>query len=114
MEPISGDVIRGHLEPLALAALEQGEAHGFELLRRLENAGSGALRLKEGSLYPALYRMEEAGLIKSAWEKTPAGERGPRRRVYRLTGKGKRHLAAARGEWLVFSRVVGIILGTTS
>ena len=114
MEPISGDALRGHLETLALAALEEGEAHGFEILRRLEETGAGALKLKEGSLYPALYRMEEAGLIKSAWESTPAGQRGPRRRVYRLTSKGTRQLAKSRGEWVVFSRVIGTILGTTS
>ena len=52
MEPIRGDVLRGHLETMILSALERGEAHGFEVLRRLEDAGCGALRLKEGSLYP--------------------------------------------------------------
>ena len=63
MEPISGDALRGHLETMALASLEKGEAHGFEILRRLTEAGSGALKLKDGSLYPALYRLEQAGLI---------------------------------------------------
>jgi PadR family transcriptional regulator, regulatory protein PadR len=112
MEPISGDTLRGHLETMALAVLEQGEAHGFEILRRLEQAGSGALRLKEGSLYPALYRLEEAGLIQSAWEK---GNRpGPRRRIYRLTRKGSRRLAAGRQEWRRFVLVMGNILGAVT
>src|SRR5438309_1693463 len=71
MEPISGDALRGHLETMALAALEKGEAHGFEVLRRLTEAGCGALRLREGSLYPALYRMEKAGLVGSTWEENP-------------------------------------------
>jgi PadR family transcriptional regulator, regulatory protein PadR len=112
MEPISGDRLRGHLETMALAVLEPGPAHGFEILRRLEQAGSGALRLKEGSLYPALYRLEEAGLIQSAWEK---GNRpGPRRRIYQLTRKGSRRLAAGRQEWRRFVLVMGNILGAVT
>src|SRR5262245_28572868 len=110
MEPIGGDALRGHLETMALSALERGDAHGFEILRRLEEAGCGALKLKEGSLYPALYRMEEAGLIKSAWEKAPTGP-GPRRRVYRLTRRGKARLAEGRAEWRHFVGIVGGILG---
>ena len=110
MEPISGDALRGHLESMILATLERGEAHGFEVWRRLEEAGRGALRLKEGSLYPALYRLEEAGLVASAWEDGPAG-RGPRRRVYHLTRKGGRRLAEGRAAWQQFIAVVGGILG---
>src|SRR3984893_6330918 len=52
MEAINGDKLRGHLETMVLSLLEQGEAHGLEILRRLEEAGCGLLRLKEGSLYP--------------------------------------------------------------
>ena len=111
MEPISGDSLRGHLETMALAALERGAAHGFEILRRLEEAGCGALRLKEGSLYPALYRLEEAGLIDSAWEDGTGNRRGPRRRVYHLTKKGTRRLAEGRQEWRHFVSVIGGILG---
>jgi PadR family transcriptional regulator PadR len=111
MEPISGDALRGHLETMALASLEQGEAHGFEILRRLTEAGCGALRLKEGSLYPALYRLEKAGLIVSDWEDESAPRRGPRKRVYRLTRRGTGRLAAGRVEWQRFVQVVGTILG---
>jgi DNA-binding PadR family transcriptional regulator len=111
MELISGDALRGHLETMALATLEKGEAHGFEILRRLTEAGSGALQLKEGSLYPALYRLEKAGLIASAWADESAPRRGPRRRVYRLTRRGERRLAEGRAEWRQFVQVVGTILG---
>jgi DNA-binding PadR family transcriptional regulator len=112
MEPINGDTLRGHLETMALAVLERGPAHGFEILRRLEEAGCGALRLKEGSLYPALYRLEAAGLIRSAWEK---GNRpGPRRRIYQLTRKGTGRLAAGRNEWRRFVLVMGNILGAVT
>src|SRR5215471_5605960 len=103
MKPIHGDKLRGHLETLILATLERGEAHGLEILRRLEASGSGVLKLKEGSLYPALYRLESAGEIAGAWEKQQQpGRRGARRRLYRLTPKGSRKLQRGRGEWQTF------------
>jgi DNA-binding PadR family transcriptional regulator len=111
MDPITGDALRGHLEALILAALERGEAHGFEVLRRLEAAGSGALRLKEGSLYPALYRLEGAGLVRAEWEDGASERRGPRRRIYSLTNKGTKRLATARSEWRQFVQIIGGILG---
>ncbi len=112
MAMIQGDNLRGHLETLVLSALKRGKAHGFEILKRLEAAGSGALKLKEGSLYPALYRMEAAGLVEGEWEDADA-RRGPRRRVYALTTKGRRRLDEARGEWDIFVRVIGGILAAT-
>src|SRR5437667_3976348 len=109
MANINGDALRGHLESLVLSALRRGETHGFEILRRLEEAGSGGLRLKEGSLYPALYRLEAAKLIRGEWE-VDSSRRGPRRRIYHLTTKGRRRLDAARGEFQQFTSVIGGIL----
>jgi DNA-binding PadR family transcriptional regulator len=111
MEAINGDKLRGHLETMILSTLEQGEAHGLEILRRLEEAGCGLLRLKEGSLYPALYRLEEAGAIQAVWEPQPHGRRGARRRIYTLTAKGQRQLDAGRADWRQFVRILGGILG---
>jgi PadR family transcriptional regulator, regulatory protein PadR len=111
MQAINGDKLRGHLETIILSTLEQGEAHGLEILRRLEAAGCGLLRLKEGSLYPALYRLEEAGAIKAVWEPQPHGRRGARRRIYTLTANGHRKLDAGRADWLQFVRILGGILG---
>ena len=111
MEAINGDKLRGHLETIILSTLEQGEAHGLEILRRLDDAGCGLLRLKEGSLYPALYRLEAAGEVKAVWELAPHGRRGARRRIYQLTTKGQRKLDAGRVEWQQFVRVLGGILG---
>src|SRR5438105_15634224 len=111
MAAIHGDKLRGHLEAMVLSTLEQGEWHGLEILRRLEEAGCGLLRLKEGSLYPALYRLEEAGQVKAVWEEEPHGRRGARRRIYRLTPKGQRILGAGRAEWRQFVQVIGGILG---
>ena len=111
MDAINGDKLRGHLETMILSTLEQGEAHGLEILRRLDEAGCGLLRLKEGSLYPALYRLEAAGEVKAVWEPAPHGRRGARRRIYQLTTKGQRKLDAGRFEWQQFVRVLGGILG---
>ena len=111
MEAIQGDKLRGHLEAMILSTLERDEAHGLEILHRLEEAGCGLLRLKEGSLYPALYRLEAAGKVAAVWEAGPHGRRGARRRIYRLTPKGQRQLDAGRVEWREFVRVLGGILG---
>ena len=111
MGPIDGDKLRGHLEMMVLSTLDQGEAHGLAILRRLEEAGCGLLRLKEGSLYPALYRLEASGEVAAVWESAPHGRRGARRRIYRLTAKGKRQLARGRVEWQQFVHIIGGILG---
>ena len=111
MEAIQGDKLRGHLEAMILSTLERGQAHGLEILQRLEEAGCGLLRLKEGSLYPALYRLEAASAVKAVWDSEPHGRRGARRRIYRLTPKGHRQLDAGRVEWRQFVRVLGGILG---
>ena len=108
---IRGDQLRGHLEGLILEALEHGVAHGWDIWKRLEETGAGSLQVKEGSLYPALYRLEQQGLIAARWETEASGRRGPRRRIYRLTSKGRRRLAATRIEWRQFVTVVGSLLG---
>ena len=114
MTGIEGDTLRGHLQSLVLATLEQGPAHGLEIIRRLEAGGNGELRLKEGTLYPALYRIEASGLVKAEWEESAEGRRGPRRRIYRLTPKGKKQLAAGREDFKRFVQVIGGILGAAS
>jgi DNA-binding PadR family transcriptional regulator len=115
MPPVNGDQLRGHLEMLILATLQRnGDAHGLEILRRLEDGGCGLLKLKEGSLYPALYRLEADGQVKAVWEKDTHGRKGARRRIYQITRKGQGRLAKARGEFEQFVSVIGSILGTTN
>lgn len=111
MVTIEGDKLRGHLEMKVLSTLEQSEAHGLEILHRLDQAGCGLLRLKEGSLYPALYRLEAGGDVKAVWESAPHSRRGARRRIYRLTTKGQRKLNSGRVEWQQFVLVLGGIIG---
>jgi len=114
MESISGDHLRGHLETMILSVLERGDAHGMEIIRRLEAAGCGLLRLKEGSLYPALYRLEADRLVVGAVVKDPTGQRGPRPRNYCLTAKGQRALNKGRAEWRQFVSIIGGIVGGTA
>lgn len=111
MVTITGDQLRGHLDGLILAALARGAAHGWDIWRNLEMASGGALALKEGSLYPALYRLESQGLVAARWESATADRPGPRRRVYRLTAKGRRRLDSARDQWRQFVTVLGSLLG---
>lgn len=114
MSEIQGDKLRGHLEAMVLSVLERGDAHGLEIIRRLEGAGCGLLQLKEGSLYPALYRLEAAGKVVVARQEQEPGKRGAPRRIYRLTAKGKRGLTKEREEWAAFVQIVGSIVGVPS
>lgn len=110
MEKIAGNTLRGHLEAMVLATLAHSEAHGFEIMQRLGTAGRGALDLKEGTLYPVLYRLEAAGLIVGKWESDTSSRRGPRRRVYRLAGKGRRDLKHKQVQWRQFIQIIGPIV----
>jgi|SRR5436190_6593904 len=114
MQRIERDALRGQLENLILAVLERGEAHGMEVLRRLETAGCGALTLREGTIYPALYRLEKNGLAQAQWEDNDKRTRGPRRRIYHLTPKGKQQLTKSREQFQEFVHVIGGILGATT
>ena len=110
MNEIEGNQLRGHLETMVLSVLERDPGHGYEVLQRLEEAGCGALKLKEGTLYPALYRLEKSGCIAAKWEANDEPRRGPRRRIYRLTRKGKRELQQRRTSWRNFVTVIGEIV----
>jgi PadR family transcriptional regulator, regulatory protein PadR len=113
MNHVQGDKLRGHLESVVLAVLERGPAHGFEIMQRLDGASRGALQLKEGTLYPVLYRLEKQGYLLGAWDESNAPKPGPRRRIYKLTKSGKKQLAKHRAEWQHFVETIGGIVGAT-
>ena len=104
---MTSDLLRGHLDRLLLAVLADAPGHGYELSRRLTERSGGALEVPEGSLYPALHRLERGGLVSSAWSD---GD-GRRRRVYRLSAAGRREVTRSRAEWLRFSAAVERVLG---
>lgn len=99
--------LKGHLPLLLLAVLESRELHGYAVLDELRKRSGGELDLPEGTVYPALHRLESSGLLKSRWETTE----GRRRRIYSTTAKGRRALIEERRTWSVFARVVTAVSG---
>ena len=102
-----GEALKGHLDGMLLAALAAGPAHGSMVIESLREASGGAFDLPEGTVYPALHRLEQAGLIKSRWSRAS----GRRRRIYGLTAKGGRVLDDRRGEWRTFAGAMEAVLG---
>ncbi len=101
------EALKGHLDLLLLAALEQEPAHGYAIAERLRRQSGGTFDLPEGTIYPALHRLERSGLLVSRWSE---GETR-RRRVYHVTRKGVKVLAQRQQEWRQFSRAVTGIVG---
>lgn len=101
------DALNGQLDPLILATVAQEPAHGYVILQRLRERSSGAFDLAEGTIYPALHRLERDGLLSSSW----AMEAGRRRRVYRITRAGRSTLAVRRREFKQFTRAVEAVFG---
>src|SRR5258707_1522546 len=107
MVPMRADLLGGHLDGLLLAVLADARGHGYELSQRLTQRSGGELGVHEGSLYPALHRLERGGLVESSWS---TGE-GRRRRIYRLTSAGRRAAKESRQEWRTFSTAIDRVLG---
>jgi DNA-binding PadR family transcriptional regulator len=98
--------LKGHLDALLLAALEDGPRHGYAVIEALRGSTGGRLDLPTGTIYPALRRLEQAGLIKGSWSVVG----GRSRREYRLTAAGRRALAWRRAEWREFAAMVSAAL----
>jgi len=101
-------MLKGHLDMIVLAALASGSAHGYAVIEEIKRRSGGAFDLPEGTIYPALHRLEQAGLLKSTWTTADSGRR---RRVYTLTRTGNRALVERRAVWKQFSDAVGGLLG---
>jgi PadR family transcriptional regulator PadR len=100
------ETLKGHLDGMLLASLEPGPRHGYAIMEALRAGSGGQLDLPTGTVYPALHRLERAGLVEATWSTTG----GRRRRVYQLTPVGRRALAAERGSWREFSATVTRLL----
>jgi PadR family transcriptional regulator, regulatory protein PadR len=98
--------LKGHLDLLLLSVLTGGAAHGYAIIGALRDRSEGAFDLPEGTIYPALHRLEKSGLLRSYW----ADEAGRRRRLYELTAAGATALTGMREEWRAFSRGVQAVL----
>lgn len=100
------DLLRGHLERLLLATLADQPGHGYALSQQLDQRSGGILSVPEGSLYPALQRLERAALVASAWNVVD----GRRRRVYQLTPAGRTAMSESVKEWRLFSSAVDHVI----
>jgi DNA-binding PadR family transcriptional regulator len=100
------ETLKGHLDALLLAVVADKPAHGYAIVERLRERSGGALALPEGTIYPALHRLERAGLLRSSW----AAGTTRRRRVYSITAKGRRALGERRAEWRAFAGAVDSVL----
>ena len=99
--------LKGHLDPLVLAILEGGPAHGYAIIDSLRERSGGVFDLPEGTIYPALHRLERAGLLRSSWSEV----NGRRRRTYALTAGGKKAAREKRREWSTFAQTVQRVVG---
>src|SRR5882724_6980760 len=102
-------LLPGTLDALILKTLSRGARHGYAIARWLEEATDDALTIEEGSLYPALYRMEKRGWIEADWGTSDLGRRA---RFYRLTPKGRKQLRAEAAEWTAFAAAVTRVMQT--
>jgi DNA-binding PadR family transcriptional regulator len=101
------EALKGHLDLLLLAVLEDGARHGYAVIEELRRRTGDALDLPEGTIYPALHRLERAGLLQSNWDDST----GRRRRVYALTDRGNGAVREKRHDWQAFAAAVQGVLG---
>ena len=106
--PSQQTLLQGTLDMLVLKSLQLGPMHGWGITERIESGSRNVFELNQGSLYPALYRLEKQGLIRSEWN---LSENNRRARFYTLTPAGKRQLAAERANWERLSSAVNLVLG---
>lgn len=108
---IRSQLLKGTVPFLVLSVLADGELYGYQIAQRIRERSGAFLAPSEGSLYPALHRLERDGAVVAEWR---ASDVGPRRRYYSLTHAGERLLAEARAEWQTFAGVVTAVSGGTA
>jgi PadR family transcriptional regulator PadR len=106
--PEAGDILQGTLDMMILRTLVIGPAHGHTIAENIERISENALEVEQGSLYPALHRLEDRGWLESEWG---VSENNRKAKYYRLTSKGRKELTAAAGRWRKMTRAIGLILG---
>ena len=101
------DLLQGTLDLLILKTLGLGPLHGWGISKQIRERSRDVLQVNQGSLYPALYRLEDRGWIESEWGVSPEGRRA---KFYRLTSAGRTQLTAERAQWRIFTAAVDQIL----
>jgi transcriptional regulator len=107
MPKTNSNQLHGTLDMLVLKTLERGRLHGYGITLRLEQLSNDVFSIEEGSLYPALYRMERRGWLSSEWGVTDTGRRA---RFYKLTRTGRAQLAAEQASWARLTTAVAGVL----
>ncbi len=105
------ELIKGSIDSLLLCLIERQPMYGYWIIKELERKSQGYFKFKEGTLYPALHRLEESGLIRGEWQSLPNGRQ---RRYYHITEKGLRRLVAERGQWQDFLVAMNLIIQPAS
>jgi PadR family transcriptional regulator, regulatory protein PadR len=105
--PQKSRLVQGTLDMLVLRVLSRGDFHGWGITEKLEQLSKHALQVEEGSLYPALYRMEAKGWIKGEWRLT---EKGARAKYYSLTRTGRKHLEAEKVSWDRMTAIIAQVM----
>ena len=100
------ELLKGNLDLLLLTILKDGPAHGYAIIGELRRRSDNVFDLPEGTIYPALHRMERAGMLTSQWSE----REGRRRRVYQISGPGREALGEKQAEWQAFTRSVLLVL----
>lgn len=103
------DLLPGTLDLLILKALSLGPLHGYGVLQRIQHSSGNLLHIEQGSLYPALYRLEHAGVIAAEWG---TSDNNRRAKFYRLTAAGQRRLRKEAEQWTLFTTAVTNVLAT--
>jgi DNA-binding PadR family transcriptional regulator len=101
------EAVKGHLDSILLASLEAKPLHGYAIMEAVRAGSRASFDLPTGTVYPALHRLERAGLVRSKWSTVS----GRRRRTYELTERGRRRLGEERQSWKQFSKAVSSLLG---
>ena len=104
------DLLQGTLDLLVLKILDLGPTHGWDISQRIQQISQDVLRVNQGSLYPALHRLEQQGWISSAWG---TSDNNRQAKFYKLTAAGRRQLNAETETWERFSGAITLILNTT-
>lgn len=104
----NGEMLQGTLDMLVLRTLAMGDAHGHTIAKVIERTSEDVLEVEQGSLYPALHRLEDRGWVSSYWG---ASENNRRAKFYQLTAAGRKQLAAETSRWQKMTRAIGLILG---
>ena len=105
--PVSKDLLHGTLDALVLKTLSWGPRHGYAIARWLEDTTDAAVQVEEGSLYPALYRMERRGWISAEWG---LSELGRKAKIYSLTSAGRAQLRSQTAQWTAFAAAISRVL----